>query len=164
MGGTGEDAQGEQELVIARDFAAPRGLVFDAYTKPELVRRWLAGPSGWSMVVCEIDLRVGGAYRYVSRRDDGVEMTMRGVFREIARPERLVQLQTFEPAWYPGSELITGVFTEEGGRTTVTSTVRYDSREARDLVMQWPMESGLDEGYGKLEALLAEELARGDAA
>src|SRR5881628_2069514 len=86
----------DRQILIARDFKAPRQLVFDAFTKPELVRRWLLGPSGWSMPVCEIDLRVGGKYRYVWRNDsDGTEMGMGGVYCDIVVPERLVTTERF---------------------------------------------------------------------
>src|SRR5947199_8947203 len=96
-------ARGDREIVLTRVFDAPRRLVFDALTKPELVRRWLLGPPGWSMVVCEIDLKVGGAYRYVWRHDrDGSEFGMRGVYREIVPPERLVNTESFDRPWYPG--------------------------------------------------------------
>ena len=81
-------ARGDHEIVMSRAFAAPRRLVFEAWTKPELVRRWLLGPPGWTMIVCDIDLRVGGRYRYVWRHDDGREMGMGGVYREVMAPER----------------------------------------------------------------------------
>ena len=82
----------ERELVMTRVFDAPRNLVFDALTKPELIRRWY-GPRGWSLAVCEIDLRVDGAWRFVSRRPDGKEIGQRGVYREIVRPERIVNTE-----------------------------------------------------------------------
>src|SRR4051795_5531657 len=98
--------RGDREIVMTRDFAAPRQLVFDAFTKPELVRRWLLGPPGWTMPVCEIDLRVGGAYRYVWRSEkDGSQMGMGGVFREVVPLERLVASEKFDDAWYPGEAL-----------------------------------------------------------
>jgi len=153
-------AQGDAELVIVRDFAAPRALVWDCYTKPELVRRWMAGPRDWTMVVCEIDLRVGGRFRHVSRDGAGHEMTMSGSYLEVAPPERLVHEMSFEPSWYPGKERGTAVFTERGGTTTVTTTVRYESRAARDLVLKSPMESGLAAGFRQIDALLV-ELSRG---
>src|SRR5678816_4821424 len=92
--------RGDRELVMARVFDAPRHLVFEACSKPELVRRWLLGPDGWSMPVCEIDLRVGGSYRYVWRHSDGREMGMGGVYREIIVPERIVATEKFDEAWY----------------------------------------------------------------
>src|SRR3970040_1417373 len=101
-------AHGDRQIVMTRGFDAPRTLVFDAHTKPEHVKRWLLGPPGWSMPVCEIDLRVGGKYRYVWRRDsDGKEMSMGGVFREIGPPERLVATERFDDPWYPGEALDT---------------------------------------------------------
>jgi uncharacterized protein YndB with AHSA1/START domain len=155
-------AHGDRELVMTRVFDAPRRLVFDAFTKPELVRRWLLGPDGWSMPVCEIDLRLGGSYRYVWRRDrDGTEMGMGGVYREIVVPERLVSTEKFDEAWYPGEAVGTFVFVERGGKTTVTQTVLYDSREARDGVLKSPMEGGVTASYDRLEALLASPKKKG---
>jgi uncharacterized protein YndB with AHSA1/START domain len=148
-------AAGDREIVITRDFNAPRHLVFDAHTKPELVKRWLLGPPGWTMPVCEIDLRVGGSYRYVWRNQDGTEMGMGGMFREIVRPERLVATERFDQPWYPGEALDTTVFVEEGGKTTATLSVLYESREARDAVLKSPMEEGMAGGYDRLEELLA---------
>jgi len=146
----------DREIAMTRVFDAPRRLVFEALTKPELVQRWLLGPDGWSMPVCEIDLKVGGAYRYVWRRDkDGSEMGMGGVFRDIVPPERLVATEKFDEAWYPGEALTTTVLVEEGGRTTLTTTVRYESREARDGVLKSGMETGVARSYDRLEEVLA---------
>jgi uncharacterized protein YndB with AHSA1/START domain len=154
----------EREIVMTRVFDAPRELVFDAHTKPELVKRWLLGPDGWSMPVCEIDLRVGGKYRYVWRRDrDGTEMGMGGIFREIVPPERIVATEKFDESWYPGEAVDTTVLTEQDGRTTLTLTVLYESRAARDAVLKSPMESGMVAGYDRLERLLASLGARGKA-
>lgn len=148
-------AKGDRELVISRTFDAPRALVFDAHTKPDLVRRWLLGPPGWTMPVCEIDLRVGGAYRYVwSKEDKGISMGMGGIFREIAAPERMVQTEKFDESWYPGEAVGTLVLTEHNGRTQLTQTMRYESKEAREAVLKSPMEDGLAAGYGRLEELL----------
>src|SRR5262249_22153550 len=95
-------AVGDREIVMTRSFDAPRRLVFEAITKPELVKRWLTGPPGWTMDVCEIDLRVGGRYRYGWQNVDGRTMAMGGVYREIAAPERVVATEKFDDAWYPG--------------------------------------------------------------
>src|SRR5436309_10857145 len=123
----------DREIAMTRVFNAPRRLVFAALTRPELVKRWLLGPPGWSMPVCEIDLRVGGKYRYVWRRDsDGTDMGMGGVYREIVAPERLVATERFDQAWYPGEALNTLVLVEKEGRTTLTQTTRYETRAARD--------------------------------
>jgi uncharacterized protein YndB with AHSA1/START domain len=149
-------APGEREIVMTRGFDAPRQLVFDAHTKPELIKRWLLGPPGWSMPVCEIDLRVGGTYRYVWRHDrNGTEMGMGGLYREIVAPERIVHTERFDEAWYPGEALNTLVLVEKGGRTTLTQTVRYESREARDAVLKSGMESGVAASYERLADLLA---------
>jgi len=148
-------AQGDREIVVTRVFEAPRGLVFDAYTKPELVRRWLLGPDGWSMPVCEIDLRAGGKYRYVWRQDsDGKEMGMGGVYREVVRPERFVATEKFDEAWYPGEAVDTIVLTEQAGKTTLTQTILYDSRETRDAVLKSPMQRGMAMSYDRLERFL----------
>jgi uncharacterized protein YndB with AHSA1/START domain len=149
-------AQGEKEIVMTRVFDAPRQLVFEAHTKPELVQRWLLGPPGWTMPVCEIDLRVGGTYRYVWKKEtDGTTMGMGGVYREIVRPERIVSTERFDEAWYPGEGLGTLVLTEQGGKTTLTQTMVYESREARDGILKSGMESGVAASYDRLEPLLA---------
>ena len=146
----------EREIVLTRVFAAPRPLVFDAFTRPELLKRWLLGPPGWSMVVCEVDLKVGGAYRYGWRHDqDGTQMGMGGTFREVAPPERLVASERFDEPWYPGEALVTIDFAEQGGTTTLTQTLRYESREARDAVVKSGMETGVDASYDRLAELLA---------
>ena len=154
-------APGEREIVMTRVLDAPRQLVFDAFTKPELLKQWLLGPPGWSMPLCEIDLRVGGKYRYVWRQDsDGTEMGMGGVYREIVVPERLVTTERFDEAWYPGEAVGTLVLVEQRGRTTVTQTMRYESREARDAVIKSGMESGVKASYDRLDDLLAATPAR----
>jgi uncharacterized protein YndB with AHSA1/START domain len=145
----------DREIVMTRVFNAPRHLVFDALTKPELIKRWLCGLEGWSMVVCEMDLKVGGAYRYVWRRDDnGTEMGMGGIIREIIVPERLVSTEKFDEAWYPGQALGTFVLVEKDGKTTLTQTVQYESREVRDSVLKSPMEEGVVASYDRLAELL----------
>jgi uncharacterized protein YndB with AHSA1/START domain len=146
---------------MTRVFDAPRRLVFDALAKPELIKRWLLGPDGWSLPVCEIDLRVGGSLRYVWRHTNGTEMGMRGVYREIAAPQRLVHTEAFDESWYPGQALVTTVLVEQGGRTTLTSTMLYESREARDVVLKSPMEQGVAKSYDRLAELLASLGARG---
>jgi uncharacterized protein YndB with AHSA1/START domain len=156
MGTVKVSTPSDREIAITRVFDAPRKLVYDAHTKPELVKRWLLGPPGWSMPVCEIDLRVGGKYRWVWRQDtDGTEMGMGGVYREIRSPERLVATEKFDEAWYPGEGLNTLVLVEQGGRTTLTQTMRYESREARDAVLKSGMEKGLTASYDRLAELLA---------
>jgi len=147
----------DREVLVERDFHAPRELVFEAFTKPELVRRWLLGPDGWTMPVCEIDLRPGGAYRYVWRKEaTGMEMGMGGVFREVVRPVKLVATEKFDDAWYPGEAVDTTTFEEQAGITKVTLTVLYESKEARDTASRSGMERGMAAGYDRLETILAE--------
>lgn len=146
----------EREIVMTRVFDAPRRLVFDAHTKPELIRRWLLGPDGWSMPVCEVDLRVGGKYHYVWRHDaDGNEMGMGGVYREIVPPERLVTTESFDQPWYSGEALDTMVLVEQVGKTTLTVIMRFESREARDTALKSGMEKGVAASYDRLARLLA---------
>jgi uncharacterized protein YndB with AHSA1/START domain len=154
--------RGGREILMTRILDAPRRLVFDAFTKPELVKQWLLGPPGWTMPVCEIDLRVGGSYRYVWRNTtNGNEMGMGGVYREIAAPERIVATDKFDEAWYPGEAVGTLVLSEQSGKTTVTQTVLYQSREARDAVLKSGMEKGVSASYDRLAELLTSPPAQG---
>jgi uncharacterized protein YndB with AHSA1/START domain len=148
-------AAGDREIVFTRVFEAPRSRVFDALTRPDLLKRW-HGPHGWSLVVCEVDLKAGGAFRFVWRRgtDATSDMGMGGVYREVVPPERLVHAERFDVPWYPGECVITTVLVEESGKTTFTATLRYESREARDAVLSTPMEHGVAEAYDKLAELL----------
>jgi uncharacterized protein YndB with AHSA1/START domain len=152
----------DREIAMTRVFDAPRGLVWDAWTKPELLKRWLGVRGGWSFAVREVDLRVGGTYRYVWRRDsDGTEMGMGGVYREIVRPERLVCTEKFDNPWYEGEALDTTVLVEQGDKTRVTTTVLYASKDVRDGVLKSPMESGVAESYDQLDDVLASTSAGG---
>ncbi|MGA8490293.1 MAG: SRPBCC family protein [Terriglobales bacterium] len=148
-------AHGDREIVVTRVFDAPRHLIFDAYTKPELIKQWLLGPDGWSMPVCEVDLRAGGKYRYVWKSDaDGREMGMGGIYREVAAPERIVVTEVFDEAWYPGEAVDTIVLVEKAGKTTLTQTILYNSRETRNAVLKSPMQTGMAASYDKLEKFL----------
>ena len=151
----------DREIAMTRAFDAPRSLVFDAWTNPELLKRWLGVFGGWTFAVCEVDLKVGGKYRYVWRGSDGKEMGMGGVFREIVRPERIVCTEKFDESWYPGDAVDTTIFVEKGGKTTVTTTVLYASKEARDGVLKSPMEGGVAKSYDKLAEVLASMPPRG---
>ena len=146
-------ARGDREIVLTRAFDAPRELVWDAYTRPELITRWLGVFNGMTMPVCEVDLRPGGKYRYVWRRGD-FEMGMGGEYLEVSRPERIVSTERFDESWYPGGAVGTVRFSERDGRTTVTTELLYDSKEARDAVLASPMESGLVAGFNNLDELL----------
>jgi uncharacterized protein YndB with AHSA1/START domain len=145
----------DRELVMTRVFDAPRGMVFDALTKPELVQRWLLGPPGWTMPGCEIDLRVGGQYRYVWRNADGREMGMGGTFREIVRPSRIVTTELFDEDWTGGETRVTTEILERSGKSALTTTVRYASREAGDGAIKTGMAKGVEASYDRLEQLLA---------
>lgn len=147
--------QGGQELFLTRTFQAPRELVFDCFTKPELVKRWLFGPAGWSLPVCECDLRVGGKLRYVWRHPDQGEMGLSGVYQEILRPERIVHTEIFDQDWTGGETLVTTAFAEHNGKTTVTMTVRYASAAAREGALKTGMTEGMSATYDTLEQLLA---------
>ena len=150
---------GDREVVIARAFDAPRKLVFDAFTKPELVKRWLLGPPGWSMPVCDIDLKVGGRFRYVWRNEArGKDMGVGGAYRELVPPERIVHTELFDEDWTGGETLVTTMFTEEGGKTTATMTVRYASSAAREAALGTGMTRGMAESYERLAEVLASEL------
>ena len=141
----------DREIVMTRVFDAPRRMVFDAFSRPELLKRWF-GPRGWSLVVCEVDLRVGGGFRFVLQGPDGKQMGMRGVYKEIEAPARSVHMESFDD--YPGESQVTAVFVEQGGKTTLTATVLYPSKEVRDIVLQSGMEHGAAESYDKLAELL----------
>jgi uncharacterized protein YndB with AHSA1/START domain len=148
-------AQGDREIVFVRDFNAPRPKVWRALTEPELLKKWLGVMPNWTFPICEVDLRVGGKYRYEWKNiKDGMTMGMGGKFLEIQAPERLVATELFDEAWYPGEAIDTQVLTETNGKTTLTLTVQYASREARDGVLAGPASSGMKSGYDILEQLL----------
>jgi uncharacterized protein YndB with AHSA1/START domain len=145
--------RGDTEIVIQRSFAAPRQLVFDCHSRPELVRRWLLGPPGWTMRVCEIDFRIGGRYRYLWRGPDGAEMGMGGEFRDIVAPERIVTRERFDQDWTGGDTEGTLLLAEAGAGTLMTLTVRYSSAQARAGALATPMAEGMEAGYARLDAL-----------
>jgi len=139
----------DREIVLTRVFHAPRRLVFEALSKPEHVLRWF-GPRFCPIVSCEMDFRVGGAWRYLLRGAGGKQMGMRGVYREIVPPARLVSTESFDD--YPGAETLnTLTLTEENGKTTLTVRVLYPSKEVRDAVIASGMERGAGETYDRLE-------------
>jgi uncharacterized protein YndB with AHSA1/START domain len=147
----------DREISIIRTFNAPRNLVFDCWTRPELVRRWLGLLPGWSMTECTIDLRVGGSYRYAWEGPEGMKLGISGFFREIDTPAHLVNTERFDESWYPGDEALdTTAFVEDAGRTTVTTTILYASQEARDVAAKSGMTEGMSAGYDMLDALLKE--------
>ncbi|MFC3860335.1 SRPBCC family protein [Deinococcus antarcticus] len=142
------------QIVITRSFDAPRWLVFEAWTTPEHVRRWY-GPSDLAMPVCEIDLRVGGRWRYVLRAPDGSEHGYWGEYLEIVRPERLVYSEGYEGLPLGHDHTVTTTFTERDGKTTLTSTLDYRSQGDRDGHVASGMEPGMRETLDRLEAVLS---------
>lgn len=142
----------DREVVVTRVFDAPRRLVWEAWTHPEHVPHWMLGPEGWTMPVCEIDLRPGGEWHFVWRRSDGTEMGMRGVYREITRPERLVSTEAWGGDW--PETLNTLILSEENGKTTITSTVLYPSKEARDAALKTGMKEGMSLSFDRLAKYL----------
>jgi uncharacterized protein YndB with AHSA1/START domain len=149
----------DREITLTRLFDAPRCLVFEAMSKPEHIRRWWGIlDDQHSVVVCEIDLRVGGAWRFVGRSPRG-DYGFHGVYREIAAPERVVFTEIFDP--FPDAEsVVTSVLTEEGSRTRLTVTALYPSREVRDMVLQTGMANGAAISYDRLEEVARELMPR----
>jgi uncharacterized protein YndB with AHSA1/START domain len=153
----------EREVKVRRSFKAPRALVYKAYTEPQLVKRWLLGPPGWSMPVCEMDVRVGGRYRWRWRNDqDGSEFGFAGTYREVRPTSKLVHTEAYDPGTvgggYPGNDAIVTVsFTEEGGVTTVTTLIDFGSKEARDAAVATGMTDGMEQSYQLLDRLLREQ-------
>ena len=150
------------EILITRGFNAPRELVWEAMSKPELIKQWLFGPPGWAMVLCEDDLRVGGKFRWGWRGPDGVEMGMHGVYREVKPPERIVRTEVFDFGCdvQTTEQLCTLVLTEANDKTNLTLTVRYPTKEARDGAIASGMEHGVAAGYDRLEEMLVSRVAR----
>ena len=142
----------DREVVVTRVVDAPRRLVFAAWTDPQHIPNWLLGPEGWTMPVCELDLRPGGAWRYVWRKSDGSEMTMGGLVREVTPPERLVTTERWGPEWPETVNTLT--LTESAGQTTITLTITYPSKAARDAALETGMKGGMDESFARLDRLV----------
>ena len=142
----------DREVVITREVNAPRRLVWEAWTNPKHVPNWLLGPEGWTMPVCEIDLRVGGKWKFVWRKADGSEMAMSGVYTEVVPPERLANTERWGPEWPETTNTVRLV--EKNGRTTVSITVLYPSKEARDAALQTGMKDGMDRTFERLDEYL----------
>lgn len=145
---------GDRNIVITRTFKASKEKIFEAYTKPEYLKRWLLGPKGWTLPVCTLDPKPGGEYHYMWRHEDGREMGMHGVVKEIHRPDHLQTTENFDEPWYPGEGLNDLSLTEDGKTTLHTVVLRYESKTARDMVLQSGMHRGLSESYDRLEDLL----------
>lgn len=147
--------QGDREVLMTRVFDAPRELVFDALTKPELLKRWF-GPHDWTLTECEVDLRVGGAWRFLSHGPEGRPMGMRGVYREIVPSERLQYTESFDDFAQYGDAIVTVTLEERDGKTTLTNLILSPSRDVRDAVIRSGMEHGAAETYDRLATLLPE--------
>ncbi len=143
----------DTELVATRTFDAPIELVWEMWTKPEHLSKWLLGPEGWTMPVCEIDLRPGGAWRYVWRKDDGTEMGMTGEVREVEPPTRLVQTENWGGDW--PETLNTLELFEEDGRTRMILSISYPSQDARDRAIGTGMNDGASVSFDRLDDYLA---------
>jgi uncharacterized protein YndB with AHSA1/START domain len=152
----------DREIVMTREFNAPRSFVFGALTRPEILRHWLLGPPGWTMIVCEIDLRVGGQFQHIWTNADGTAMKMSGVYREIVPGERIVSTESFEYGCegQAGEQVATAVLAEANGKTTLTTTVLFPSKEARDRTMSTGMDRGVEAGYARLDDILSSRLSR----
>jgi uncharacterized protein YndB with AHSA1/START domain len=141
------------EVAMTRTFDAPQQLVFEAFTRPEHVVHWMLGPEGWTMPVCEIDLRPDGRWHMVWRRDDGSEMAMTGEYREVTPWSRTVQTESWGADW--PSTVNTTEFIADGDRTTVVQTMRYPSQADRDRALETGMKGGAEVSYERLAAYLA---------
>jgi len=152
----------DREILVTRDFNAPIALVWDAMTKPELLNRWLFGPPGWAMTVCDDDARSGGKFRWAWRGPNAEDMAMHGVYREVIPPThnsptaRLVRTESFEFGCtaQSGEQLVTLTLTERAGITSLRLTILSPSREARDATIASGMEYGIAAGYDRLEEIL----------
>ena len=142
------------EITMKRMFAASRSCVFAAFTKPELLKKWFIGKPGGTLAVCQVAIKAGDSFRYVWRDPDGSQMGMSGVCLEMKRPQRLVATEQWDQPWYPGKATGTVTFTEEGGITTLTQTIRYESQAARDMVLQAQVEHAVALGYERLSEFL----------
>ncbi|MBK8086125.1 MAG: SRPBCC family protein [Devosia sp.] len=143
----------DREIVVTRDFAAPPDLVFDCWTIPALIRRWL-GPADWVMTVCEFDARVGGKWRFFSRGPDGFEVGHGGTILELDRPRWIKSSERYDMDWTGGETLNSNAFTAIETGTRSVLTVLYASKEARDGAAATPMAEGMEAGFGRLDALL----------
>lgn len=153
------------EIVMTRTFNAPRAFVWDAMSKPEFIKRWLLGPPGWSMETCKDDLRVGGEFHWSWRGPENAEMSMRGVYREVSPPERIVRTETFEFGCdaQAGEQLASIVLADRGETTMLTLTVTYPSKEARDGALASGMEQGVSASYDRLDEILSSPAAEAAA-
>lgn len=151
---------GDLEIRSVRSFDAPRKLVWDCHTQPALLQRWMLGPEGWTMPVCELDFSVGGKFRYLWRNADGREFGQNGAFKEISAHDRIVHSEKFSSDPSPGEgAIITTTFEEADRRTTVTMSMRFPSPEVRKMALESGMETGMEAGYERLDQIFSEKVA-----
>lgn len=144
----------DREIVLTRSFNAPRKLVWEAVTRPEHVRQWY-GCSAFTLATCDIDLRVGGSYRYTMRTPEGVDHTMTGVYREIVAPERIVHTERYETTGFTSPDaMVTMTLSEQDGRTRLQTVVLHPNKESRDGHLNSGMENGARETFDRLATLL----------
>lgn len=153
----------DREVVVTRSFNASRELVWEAYTKPELVQRWLLGPPGWTMPVCEMDVRVGGKFRWVWRSEaDGSQFGFHGEFKEVDEPAKIRHTEAYDPGdvggnmGEAGEAMVTLTLSEKDGVTMMSTRIDYGSKEARDAAVSTGMTDGMEMSYQNLETLLEE--------
>ncbi|HEV8497025.1 MAG TPA: SRPBCC family protein [Gemmatimonadaceae bacterium] len=142
----------DREIAATRVFDAPRRLVYEAHTNPKHLPNWMLGPEGWTMPVCEIDLRPGGAWHFVWRKADGSEMAMRGTYKEVVPPEKVVTTESWGGDWPETINTLT--LTEKDGKTILTSTILYPSKDARDAALKTGMKQGMNVSFDRLAAYL----------
>jgi uncharacterized protein YndB with AHSA1/START domain len=156
----------DTEVRVTRDFKAPRQLVWDAHTRPEIIQRWMLGPPGWSMPVCEMDLRPGGKYRWRWRSDENSqEFGFFGEFLEVEAPAQLSHSEYYDPgdmAEEPGGDMdasqpaiVHNTFTETNGVTTLVTVMKFATKEIRDAAVSTGMTDGMEMGYARLDAMFA---------
>lgn len=150
------DTPNDTDILVVRSFNAPRALVWKAFHTPEFVTQWLLGPGDWSMPVCEIDARVGGRFKYGWAHGDGRTMKMSGTYLEVSPPDRTVHREQFDEDWAGAPTTVTTAFSEADGVTTVTMTISFESRDAREAARATGMTAGMEDGYARLDKLLAE--------
>ena len=154
----------DTEVRVTRDFKAPRKLVWQAHVDPKLFQRWIGGYPGWTMPVCEMDVRPGGKYRWSWRSEEGKEFGFHGDFREVDAPGKMVYAEYYDPGSFGGAmptnpAIIRTTFTEENGVTTLVTLIEYDSKEARDGAVSTGMTDGMETSFERLDKLLAEQQA-----
>jgi uncharacterized protein YndB with AHSA1/START domain len=142
----------DREIAATRVFDAPRRLVYEAHTNPKHLPNWMLGPEGWTMPVCEIDLRPGGTWHFVWRKADGSEMAMRGTYKEVVPPEKVVTTESWGGDWPETINTLT--LTEKDGKTILTSTILYPSKDARDAALKTGMKQGMNVSFDRLAAYL----------